>query len=108
MSQKRRNLNEKIDGIFGNDVHKIGRVGTVLRRVHLSKFYGIFCPCRKQPRGHFTKNLDTETFVRHCDAMGLEDDYEVVAPKIRNRNGVEMGGMVVPTQTWIANVHYVC
>ncbi len=40
MRQKRRNLNEKNDGIFGNDVHKIGWVGTVLRRVSLSKFYG--------------------------------------------------------------------
>ena len=40
----------------------------------------------------FTKNLNTETFGRHCDAIGMYDkEADVSTPKMRNRKGVEMG-----------------
>lgn len=39
----------------------------------------------------FTKNLNTETFARHCDAIGMCDQDDVSTPKMRNRKGVEMG-----------------
>jgi hypothetical protein len=39
----------------------------------------------------FTKNLNTETFGRHCDAIGMCDQNDVSTPKMRNRKGVEMG-----------------
>jgi len=39
----------------------------------------------------FTKNLNTETFVRHSDAIGLCDHNDVSTPKMRNRKGVKVG-----------------
>ena len=39
----------------------------------------------------FTKNLNTETFGRHCDAIGMCDQNDVSTPKMRNRKGVELG-----------------
>ena len=47
----------------------------------------------------FTKNLSTESFTKHCDALGLKEFQEAPTPKMRNRKGVEMGGMVFPTWT---------
>jgi len=47
----------------------------------------------------FTKNLNGEVFQRHSDSIGLKDFQEAFTPKIGNRKGVEIGGMVFPTWT---------
>ena len=39
----------------------------------------------------FTKNLNIETFGKHCDAIGMHDENNVSTPKMKNRKGVEMG-----------------
>ncbi len=47
----------------------------------------------------FTKNVNTETFAQHCDAIGLKCFQEALTPKMRYRKGVEMDAMVFPTWT---------
>lgn len=45
----------------------------------------------------FTKNLNTETFVKHCKSIGMEDMEHPMTPKMGNRKGVEISGLVFPT-----------
>jgi hypothetical protein len=45
----------------------------------------------------FTKNLNTETFVKHCKSIGMEDMKHPMTPKMGNRKGVEISGLVFPT-----------
>ncbi len=45
----------------------------------------------------FTKNLNGETFEKHCKSIGMKDFHEASTPKMRNRKGVEIGGIVFPT-----------
>jgi len=37
----------------------------------------------------FTKNLNTETFQKHCDSIGLKDEQSDSAFKMANRKGVK-------------------
>lgn len=39
----------------------------------------------------FTKNLNTEAFGRHSEAIGMCDHNDVSTPKMRNRKGVKVG-----------------
>jgi hypothetical protein len=45
----------------------------------------------------FTKNLNGDTFKKHAKAIGLQDFNEETTPKMGNRKGVEIGGIVFPT-----------
>ncbi|MFN7263265.1 MAG: reverse transcriptase domain-containing protein [Cyanobacteriota bacterium] len=45
----------------------------------------------------FTKNLNGETFEKHCISIGLKDTKGDTTPKMRNRKGVKMGDVVFPT-----------
>jgi len=45
----------------------------------------------------FTKNLNGELFKQHCDSIGLQDFQESSTPKVGNRKGVEISGLVFPT-----------
>jgi hypothetical protein len=45
----------------------------------------------------FTKNLNGETFEKHCVSIGLKDTYGNTTPKMRNRKGVKIGDTVFPT-----------
>jgi len=45
----------------------------------------------------FTKNLNTETFNKHCESIGLKDEEPPTTPKMGNRKGVEISGLVFPT-----------
>jgi hypothetical protein len=38
----------------------------------------------------FTKNLNGETFEKHCISIGLKDANGNTTPKMRNRKGVKM------------------
>ncbi len=42
----------------------------------------------------FTKNLNIETFGKHCQAIGLEDKNLIVIPKMRKRKGVKVDNLV--------------
>lgn len=57
----------------------------------------IFVRSEENDADIFTKNLNQETFKRHCDSIGLEDLNEPMTPKMGNRKGVEIGGLVFPT-----------
>ena len=50
----------------------------------------------------FTKNVNTETFQKHCDSIGMSDGHnydvsemsdghDVGTPKMKNRKGVKVG-----------------
>jgi len=45
----------------------------------------------------FTKNLNADTFNKHCNSIGLEDMEPPTTPKMGNRKGVEISGLVFPT-----------
>ena len=45
----------------------------------------------------FTKNLNGETFNKHCKSIGLQHEQGFVTFEMENRKGVENCGTVFPT-----------
>jgi hypothetical protein len=57
----------------------------------------IFVRSEENDADIFTKNLNTETFNKHCESIGLRDEEPPTTPKMGNRKGVEISGLVFPT-----------
>ncbi len=75
--------------------------GTILCAIILRTVYWRFVRSEDNHADIFTKNLNIETFGKHYQAMGLEDENLIITSKMRNRKGFEVDSLVFPHWTWV-------